>query len=122
MPQAKKTATNKKTQTSNRTESEGTETMTANEMIEQLTDPRALIEAQRKAVLATFDTVTRTQQETRKLVEDSWKHSFGEIDAWMKPMRQAGEEMTAAGFDLNHRALEVTRGEVERWYDSVIPG
>ena len=114
MTQAKKTATSNKTQ-------EKEETMTTSEMIEQLTDPKALMETQRKAVLATFDHMTRAQEETRKVVEESWKHGFGEIDAWFKPMRQAGEEMTAAGFDLHHRALEVARGEVERWYDSVMP-
>jgi len=111
MPQAKKTRTKTK------------ETNTRSDVMSDWTqlDPKALIEMQRKIAAATFDGLLHTQQQARKLTEENLQQATRQMDSWFKPTRQATEEMTAAGFDLGQRALEVSRDEVERWYDTVLP-
>ena len=91
------------------------------EWMQPFTDPKILVEAQRKIAMATFDGLLQTHAEARKVTEDSLQHSVRQMDSWFKPARQAAEEMTAAGFDLGQRALEVSRDETKRWYDTVLP-
>jgi len=111
MPQAKKT----------QTEEENTRSDVMNDWMQVFTDPTNAIEAQRKIALSTFDGLLQAQKEARKVTEDALEHSAKQMDSWAKPFRQATEEMTAASFDLGQRALEASRGEVVRWYDTITP-
>ncbi len=95
--------------------------MTTTEMMTQLTDPKTYLELQRKSAAATMESLLALHDESRKLTEDSWKRGAGDLDEWFKPVRQAGEEMRGAGFDLSRRALESTGAEVDRWYGTFLP-
>jgi len=94
--------------------------MTPNELMNAFTDPRKALELQRKATLTAFDAALDAQAQGRKLTEETWKHTLDGAQDWMKPYRQANEEMLAAGHDLTRRAIEVSRGEVERWYGTFL--
>lgn len=92
-----------------------------NDWMRPMTDPKTLLEAQRKIAMASFSGLLQVHEETRKATEDGLRRSAEQMDGWFKPMRQATEEMSSAGFDLGQRALEVSRDEVQRWYDTILP-
>jgi hypothetical protein len=94
--------------------------MTPNELMTTFTDPTKALELQRKATLTAFDAALDAHEQGRKLTAEAWKHTLGGVQDWMKPCREASEEMTAAGHDLTRRAIEVTRGEVDRWYGTFL--
>lgn len=94
--------------------------MIPTELMNTFTDPAKALELQRKAALTAFDAALEAQEQGRKLSEEAWKHALGGVHDWMKPCRDASQEMTAAGHDLTRRAIEVTRGEVDRWYGTFL--
>ena len=94
------------------------ENHTMTELFNPMMDPAHVMKLQRQAALAAFDGALQVHEETRKMAEKAWDHSYGELDAWMEPWRKAGQEMQAAGFDLHKRAIEVSKSETERLLDT----
>ena len=94
------------------------ENPTMTELFNTMMDPTQVMKLQRQAAMAAFDGALQVHEETRKMTEKAWGHSCGELDAWFEPWRKAGQEMQAAGFDVNKRALEVGKSETERLFDN----
>lgn len=92
----------------------GSETMT--ELFTQMMDPKHVMRLQREATAAAFDGALELHAQTRKMAEQAWNHSYGDLDAHVEPWREAGKEMQAASFDLGQKALETGRSEMNRWF------
>ena len=111
MAQAKRT-----TKTTNSPSgAQGSETMT--ELLNQMMDPGHVFKLHQQAATAAFDGAMEIHKETRKLAENAWSHSYGDLDAWLEPWRKAGQEVQAASFDLGEKALETSRKEMDRFYE-----
>ncbi len=95
--------------------------MTTQEMFEQFSDPQAMIEAQRRAAMATYHGWLSAHDEARKLAEETVRRALGDHEETLRPIRQATEEWTKLQYDLGRRALEVGKTETERWFEAVMP-
>jgi len=95
--------------------------MTTQDLIQQMTDPKSMLKAQRKATLAAYETWMTAHDEARKLTLDTLQRTLADHEATLRPIREAAEEISQAQFDLTRRALEVGKSETERWYKTVMP-
>ncbi len=111
-------ATAKKNTKTTKTPNGTQENATMTELFNPMMDPAQVMKLQRQAATAAFDGALQVHEETRKMAEKAWDHSLGELDAWMEPWRKAGQEMQAAGFDLHKRAIEVSKSETDRLFDT----
>jgi hypothetical protein len=93
------------------------ENRTMTELLNQMMDPKHVMKLQREAVAAAFDGALEVHTQTRKMAEQAWSHSYGDLDEYAQPWRKAGQEMQAASFDLGQKALETSRKEMDRVYE-----
>lgn len=95
--------------------------MTPTELMNATFDPKQILELQRMGALATFDALLDAQKEGRKLADEVNKHTPDTVADWMKPYREATDELNTAGHDLLRRSLQAGRRETDRWFGVFLP-